>query len=390
MNAKGSLIAAFSFLAFIWLLPAMAFHWKNRNIPACSLIFWLIYSNLTGFINAIIWSGENFSSGFDGVGYCDVLVRLNSGMSSGKLASIACLIFNLYMIIAAETPQFLMAGSKLRISVNVVMCWFTPILVMGLSYIVQANRYVVVRYRGCAMLVAPTWLSIILINMWSLLWALIALLFAVLVLYSYFKKRRDILDILRCTNSGLNFKRFARLLIFSLLIVLVLTPFVIHNLVSDIPLYKMPFRWSEVHNNDWGTKYAMQGSDSQLTPQITDICLSALTFLLFGLGSDAIVMYKSAFAKVGLTNPSQVEKTVFKEERHVLRQTADSEDTAVVLTSEEIWKDQFSGHHLSLDSSLAQTFAEGFENELMEDMRGVRFDFLVNREGQKGAEVESV
>lgn len=389
MNTKGTLIAAFSFLAFIWLLPAMVFHWKNRNIPACSLILWLIFSNLTGFINALIWSGENFSSAFDGVGYCDVLVRLNSGMSSGKLASIACLIFNLYMIIAAETPQFLMGGSKIRIITNLLMCWFTPILVMGLSYIVQANRYVVVRYRGCAMLVAPTWLSIVLINLWSLLWAIIALLFAVLVLYSYFKKRRDILDILRCTNSGLNLKRFARLLIFSLLIVLVLTPFVIHNLVSDIPLYKMPFRWSEVHNSDWGVKYAMEGSDSQLTPQITDICLSALTFLLFGLGSDAIGMYKSAFAKVGLLKPSQIEKAAFNEDRHSLRQTADSKGTAVV-TLEELWKDQYSGHHLSLDSSLAQTFADGLENDFMEDMTGVRFDFQVNRDRQKGIDQESV
>lgn len=339
LDAQGLCIAAFSFIAFVLLIPPFFYHHRQKNIPACSLIFWLCYENLIAFVNALIWSGEDFDVVTTAPGYCDVTVRLTSGASSGKLCCIATVMFNLFMIIRAENHKFLNPKSKRRPLTNIAMCWITPIFVMSTSIIVQATRYVVFRYRGCLAAYAYSYLTIILVQIWNLVWSVVALVFALLTLITYLKKRRDIKDILRCTGSGLNQRRFARLVIFSLLIIFVLVPFAIYNFVNAADTFGvLTFNLKEIHNEYWGTIYAFDYGTSQLASPIINICLAFCTFILFGLGTDALSMYRRflrfiGFKKIskGSNSDDPVISTEFTENKHLTRDTVQTEGTMATM-----------------------------------------------------------
>lgn len=338
MNPESLLIAAFSFIAFVLLIPPFVYHHKQRNIPACSLIFWLCYENSVGFINAVIWSGTNFDTVTTAPGYCDITVRLSSGAPCGKLASIATVMFNLFMIIRAENENFLKPKSKKRFITNIVMCWGTPVFVISTSIIVQATRYVIFRYRGCVAAYAYSYLTLVLVRIWDLVWSFVALVCAVLTLYTYIKKRRDLKDILVCTGSGLNQRRFARLVIFSLLVIFVLVPLAIYNFVNAADTYSvLTFSLSEIHNEYWGTIYAFDYGTSQLASPISNICLALVAFLIFGLGTDALSMYRRFLGFLGVKRYSKVAfddipaiSSEFTGSKQTSRTTVETEETAVI------------------------------------------------------------
>lgn len=299
MEAKANALALLSFIAFVLLIPAFIWHSRCKNIPAMCLMFWLMFNNFTTFIGACIWSKENIDTVWDGKVYCDISIKLEAGSSSGKICAIATLAFNLFMVLRAKDPWFT-SGSKRRTFVNLAMCLLTPIFVMSTNYIIQLCRFLILRYRGCAVAYAASPISIALYSMWNIIWSVVALVFSALTLFEYFKKRRDVSDILKCTNSGLNFRKFARLVIFNLLVVIALVPLAIYYFVGDSAFFSGKFSWSEVHGPFWNIIYFYDYGIDAVYDRWVDIALSVIAFLLFGLGSDAIIMYKAALRKVGL------------------------------------------------------------------------------------------
>ncbi|GEQ68708.1 hypothetical protein JCM33374_g2376 [Metschnikowia sp. JCM 33374] len=334
-DATGHVLAAFSFIALVILVPPLCYHLQNRNIPAASLIVWFCIQNLITFINAIIWSGENYDQGYDGKIYCDITVRILSGAAVGQLCATACIIFNLFMIIAAKNQGYLSRDSKTKVFVNVVMCWANPILLMGLTVLAQTHRYDVARYYGCISPWSYTLGSVMLVSLWNVVWIAVACVFAILTIVELARKRKDVKDILRCTNSGLNMRKFSRLIILSFLIILVFSPVTLTSLSSDIKtaLSMTPdarkayagIRWSDIYAYDLGMK--------NLSAKILPIILSFITFFLFGLGTEALKMYRGALVAIGFTRFKKDEARDFyvakdfHESRQTTKQTQATEET---------------------------------------------------------------
>lgn len=59
----------FSIIAAGAVLLTLPWHWRARNVPTLSLIFWLLLADLTTFVNAVIWSG-NYADHSPGL--CDI------------------------------------------------------------------------------------------------------------------------------------------------------------------------------------------------------------------------------------------------------------------------------------------------------------------------------
>lgn len=300
MNNFGNTLAALSFISFVLLVPAFAWHCRCKNIPASSLIFWLMFDNLVNFINACIWSGDNFSEVYGGQGYCDVVLKIGSGSSSGKVACISGLAMNLYFVLAAKNVALIDNRSKKKLAANIIICWFQPIFIMATNYIIQVVRYSITRYRGCINVYDESIATIMLYSVWPLVWSVVGLIFAFMTTFQYFKIRNDVKDILRCTNTGLDIKRFARLLIFSFLVICACFPLAVIYFVSDVRNTSMNFSFAAVHSEGWSTiTYWDFGTLFTYTSWIT-IGLSVITFLLFGIGSDALELYKHFLYKIGV------------------------------------------------------------------------------------------
>ncbi|KAG2731817.1 hypothetical protein G9P44_001425 [Scheffersomyces stipitis] len=271
------------------------------------LMFWFHFLNLNTFINLMIWSGDNYDEVWDGKIWCDITTRLEAASSSGKIAAISAMSLNLYMILCAKSPTFIRPGSRKKLIIDLSICLITPIFIMCTNYIILANRYDIFRYQGCTQAYVASGVTIGLYSIWNIVWCVVAVIFATLTLYEYFQKRKDVIDLLRCTNSGLNIKRFARLLIFSLLVILAMTPLAIYYFIGDLRVYRGKFNWKEVHNEMWGEILYADFGFYLLYDKFVNIGLSFITFFLFGLGSDSISTYKSILSKFGIRFPSKNE-----------------------------------------------------------------------------------
>lgn len=368
MNDKANVLAAFTFIAFFLLLGPFVWHCRCKNIPAICLIFWLLFNNIVGFINSLIWSGPGEHQTWDGKGYCDVVTTLEAGASCGKVCAISALALNLYMILQAKSPTFVTERSARRLLINLAMCLITPVFVMSTNFIIRKSRYVLFRYRGCTTLYDSSAVSVALFFLWNLVWAIIAFVLSIMTLYKYFERKKDVTDILRCTNSGLSFKKFARLLIFNVLIAVVMIPVTVYYFSRNVSGVHGKFEWSKAHEL-WNVILFFDNGYQIVYDRWVEVALAIVTFLLFGLGSDAILMYKTGFLKVGIgkllpqkkpaasplegigrTLPSPTAKSVLSKMSTQTRVDSNVSNNFHKMTDEE--KDIGNDIHISIDEDL--------------------------------------
>lgn len=293
-------IGAFLIIAFFALIPPLGWHIRCKNIPAIILIFWLMYGDLSGFINIMIWSGSDFETSWMGIGWCDLVIKLDAGATVGKCCAIACLSINLFMVLEAKYPLFLDQESWKKKAIDLVTCLATPIFVMAVQHIILARRFAIMKYNGCRPLFSSTYATIGLYIIWPLIWSIVAFIFAGMTVFIFFRKRKDVKDILVVTNSGLNMRRFARLLIFAFLIIFAMLPLSLYYCIIQVSILKTTFHWSDYHNENWNAIYFSDAGFVFIYDRLVNAILSILTFFLFGLGTDAINTYKSFFSKFGV------------------------------------------------------------------------------------------
>lgn len=288
-----------SAIAVILLIPPFVWHSKTVNIPLITLLVWLFIMDIKIFIDAIIWGGSNFIDRYDGKGYCDVMVKLNVGANVGISSSVAGVMYNLYKILKADTALPGPRSFK-KIATDLGISLATPIVVMALNYIVQSRRYVIFQYSGCQNTMQPSWPTVVIYSMWLVIWSLIGVIFSVMIVLTYFQKRKDVRDILRCTNSGLNLARFAKLLIFCSMVVLVMFPLSLYLFTANLTSLSPHFDFSFVHSKAiWGIITYLPLNEPYFICWIY-LGLSYMVFIFFGLGTDSIEMYLSWIQAIGL------------------------------------------------------------------------------------------
>lgn len=298
MSYKSAIIGLCT-LALVVLIPPLAWHSHTKNIPAIILIAWLFIMNITCVINAGVWGGKDFVNRWDGRGWCDLVIKLQVGANVGISCAVTNITYNLHQIIRADTvlPD---TTSWRKVCVDLSISLATPVAVMGFSYLLQVFRYGIARYNGCQNLLTPTWITTVLYTMWMLIWSTVGAVYACLVLYVFYQKRKDVRDILHCTNSGLNLTRFARLLIFCFIIILIMLPFSIFTFVQDLKKVQGGYNFKETHSKlFWDTIMKFDPGKPLYSVWLYAL-MAYIVFFIFGLGSDALSMYSRFLRFLGL------------------------------------------------------------------------------------------
>lgn len=309
MEPAAQAVAALSCITFLLMLPPLLWHSISRNIPAMFLMAWLAYSNLITFINILIWGGET-SDSWEGKGYCDVVVKLNEAASPGKIAAAAAIAMNLYFVLRAKPLLLLDHHSKRKKAVELAICLLTSIFVMCTSYAVQYVRYRITRYAGCETVLRTNVGAILLFIIWPFIWALVAIVFAALTLFKFLQQRRDVANILRCTNSGLNLRRFGRLLLFVTIVILALAPVTIFQFAENVKAATSGIKEPEADFRN--IIYFEDANLSQMYGHYVDMCLSVLAFVVFGTGADALSLYLKIFCRI---LPRRIKDMIFNRNR---------------------------------------------------------------------------
>ncbi|KAG0669678.1 a-factor receptor [Maudiozyma exigua] len=255
--------------------------------------------NITCIVNAAVWSDIDFMNRWDGKGWCDFVIKLQVGANIGISCAVTNITFNLHQILKAENvlPE---SNSIKKICTDLMISLFTPTAVMGFSYLLQVFRYGIARYNGCQNLLSPTWITTVLYTMWMLIWSLVGTVYACLVLYVFYKKRKDVRDILHCTNSGLNLTRFSRLLTFCFIIILVMFPFSIFTFVQDLRQVSGSYDFKGTHAKELWDVIIKFDPGKPVYSVWLYVLMSYVVFFIFGLGTDALNMYSSFLRMIGL------------------------------------------------------------------------------------------
>lgn len=294
-----SVLIGLGTVALISLFPPLAWHSKTRNTPAIILIVWLILMDVKLIVDAAIWGGSDFATKWAGYGWCDIMTKLQVGANVGISCTVANIAYNLHAILKADSvlPE---PNSRKKIFTDLSISLITPVVVMGLSYLVQVFRYGIFRYNGCQSMLSPTWLTVLAYTVWMFLWSMVGFIYAVLLLYVFYRKRKDVKDILHCTSSGLNLARFSRLLLFCVLIILVMFPFSFYSFVSELRHLSGNYDFQAVHDeSSWNTILRLDAGKPLYSAWLY-ILMSYLVFVVFGLGTDALGMYGSCARLIGL------------------------------------------------------------------------------------------
>ncbi|CDK26514.1 unnamed protein product [Kuraishia capsulata CBS 1993] len=293
---------ALHIIALVLMVPTLAWHISSKNVAAISLLTFIILMLIKGLVDASVWGIDDYLNAWDGKVWCDIMVRLQQGASVGCICSIFAIGLNLYLILRAdEITASWFAKPYRKLAIELALCLVTPIFVIAVSYIYEPTRYLICQYSGCQPSHSKSYVYILLYYTWVELWSIAALVMALMNLIVYFKKRKYASDILLCTNSGLSVRKFARLLGFCFLIILALFPLAIYRLYRTISTATSKFDWKETHDKLlWPIILYLPYDPLQELDKWSYLCVAFLTFLLFGIGADALAVYKKYLVKMGL------------------------------------------------------------------------------------------
>ncbi|ODV98100.1 hypothetical protein PACTADRAFT_47921 [Pachysolen tannophilus NRRL Y-2460] len=293
-------LQALSIISFLSLIPPLVWNIKCRNAPAIVLVVWLLLLLIKEVVDASVWSGEDFAERWDGRIWCDIMVKIQVGSNIGILTSITAVCLNLYIILCANNLTIMwFASAKRKLFIELLITLIFPFCIMGLNYIVQNIRYIILRYAGCEISTTDSWVVVVLYSMWMVIFSLIAFILALLTIIKYFRRRKDVKDILNCTNSGLSLRRFARLLIFCILIILVMFPISLYYFCSEVTSIVGGYSWDEVHDPSTWDLVVFIDEPSPLFDRWIYIFVSLFCFLIFGSGEDAFLMYRDWLTAIG-------------------------------------------------------------------------------------------
>lgn len=161
-------VPVLALLTLIVDIPPLAWHIRNRNYAATSLVCWVMLSNVMNFINALIWPTDDTANWWMGSGLCDVEVKLMIAVSFGFAGSLLCIMRNLAKVL--DTKRAVLSTSRAerrkKFAFECLLCFGGPLYSMAVHYIVQPSRYYIFAISGCTTSYDDSWPKLVLILIW--------------------------------------------------------------------------------------------------------------------------------------------------------------------------------------------------------------------------------
>ena len=292
------ILAAFS---LVLCAPPLVWHLRNRNLAASALVIWVMLQNVFNFSNPLIWPTDDLSIWWHGYGLCDIESKLTIASNIGFPASLLCVIR--YLAVVLDTKHtVLRSGGGYRsrqLLIEATLCIALPILILVLHLVIQDTRYYIFAIAGCVPSYDDSWVSIVLIHIWGPVINLIAGGYAILVVVRLIRYRRDFGSVLSASSSSLTKSRFLRLFLMSMVLVVVALPLQLYGLIENVSHYKFkPYSWTRVHAH-WGNIILIPTFGLVTGDHWVQVSVGFAVFLFFGLGKDAMKLYRGWLIAVG-------------------------------------------------------------------------------------------
>ncbi|KAK8169967.1 pheromone A receptor-domain-containing protein [Phyllosticta citrichinensis] len=286
-------------IVIILNIPPIVWHYKNKNLAACTLVLWVILLNFTVFLNPILWPNDDLAHWFSGVGVCDIQVYFFVGTWTGISCCLLCIMRGLARIMDTKNTVVSSESSRKRhLITDAVICFVPVILQMSTFYVVQGRRYFIYGINGCVTVFNFNWVAIILLAMWPLVICTVVAVYALLILVRLHRYRIEFSRLL--STSGTTKSRFLRLFIMATISVIVLLPSQSYVLYANTRPEGLRYSWAEVHNKYWNQPVAVSTGGRLRFDRWIWLLSGLVNFLFFGLGVDAFAIYRKWLGAIGL------------------------------------------------------------------------------------------
>ncbi|KAF9007984.1 pheromone A receptor-domain-containing protein [Cyathus striatus] len=209
MAASNHVFSAFSFIAFILVCIPFPWHLQAWNTGTCLYMAWTAIACLVLFINSIIWDGNTFNHS---PVWCDITSKIIIGISVAIPAASLCINRRLYHIASVRSTIRKTAAEKRRaVFVDLTIGIGIPVLEMALHYIVQGHRFDIVEDVGCFPTTYDTPPAYVIVWATPVVIGLVSGTYSVLSILEFQRSRSIFKDIIS-TNSGLNARRYFKLM----------------------------------------------------------------------------------------------------------------------------------------------------------------------------------
>ncbi|MCJ1439861.1 MAG: a-factor receptor [Stictis urceolatum] len=291
-----------SVLALVLCVPCLAFYIKHRNIPALSIVAWLIYLNLIGIVNSLIWPTDNVSTWFLGYGWCDVTSKLSTGSQLGLVGSLCALFRGLANALDTDRARLLQSKAhRIReLVIECLFCYALPVYLIVVEYVVQTGRYYIFAISGCFPSYSESWVTLVILNIWPAIFCFVAAYFALLVTIRVWRYRSQFASILQSSGSGMSSKRFIRLYILSDVLLLVVLPVQLYVVVTNVPTNITTYSWNEVHGPDnWNHITLVPMGGVVFYDRWIRVAAGLFAFFVLGFGGEATEFYRKCLVTLG-------------------------------------------------------------------------------------------
>nr|CDR19336.1 STE3 protein [Papiliotrema terrestris] len=291
-------IVVFSGIACILVLLPLPIHLRARNYAVLINIIWLLAINLAVFINSVhFWDESNN----DIPVFCDISVKVNTGIGTAVAACSLSINRRLAAIAASRHISMTQRQKRINLVIDIFICAIAPLIVMALSYIPQAQRFLVVEGIGCAVGLFRSLPAILLVYIWPVVFGAISSIYGLIAVRHFLARRLQFQTLLKNSQTGLNAGQFFRLMALANVELLVGMPLNLAVLIARSQKLEQWPGFTVVHTN-WGYIREVSASAIDLYYFDTGIALSILTgwfgpvlaiffFLFFGVVEDAIREY---------------------------------------------------------------------------------------------------
>ncbi|KAH8148134.1 uncharacterized protein LAJ45_07898 [Morchella importuna] len=228
---------------------------------------------MISFVNALIWGGseDEFEIAWNGAVFCDIEIKFIIAASAGMMTATAAISRNLARVMEQVGPAHkTKAMRRVELIQDLLICFGPPIWLMSAHYIVQPNRYYIVRYVGCR------------------------------VIYLLRRYQRQYSENVNSTLSDSTKSRFMRLFVISTFMVSINFPIVLYIFYHNLQYPMVPYSWKLVHSTfGWDYVPYVKGTSIQFDHWIP-VLAGIVCFIFFGTGREASQICKEWFEFFGL------------------------------------------------------------------------------------------
>ncbi|KAK0285690.1 a-factor receptor [Friedmanniomyces endolithicus] len=295
-------LATLSLLVILLLLSPMSWHLRNRNVGATFLVAWTILINLQTLINALLWPHDDIAFWYNGAGLCDVEVKVQIAFSVAAPAALAAVLRALAN--ALDTSRATLVKSRAQRIQDYVV---------DLSFCLGFQRC-----RCCSIILTSrrgTYYSVSRVARPRSV--------RLLILVRLVRYRSTMSSIL--TASNLSNTRFLRLYLFCIVLIITFVPLQAYTLSQNLSQAREPYSWSALHDPAAFGEIYMMPSNGRVLPEAW-IWLAGgfFIFVFFGLGKDAVAMYRAGLLALGVDKVFPGSKPGFTSQRHSVAGTLGS------------------------------------------------------------------